>query len=399
VVATLPKEIDDLIMTAVAVRTEDRFKDAAEMRKFVQSLRSKESNREDFIRYLRYLYPKVDFNAPPLPEYGDQFQQDAEKSVIIATSREGAMSVFGRGELPIEWTTQIDAAELQAAFAKYRDRDRGDRGGRGDRGDRGGRRDFERDVTTDASIDAPRPDVSGSVEATWVRSRAATPDRRAGKSLDHTPTQIAEIQDIGQAETKYTRSPTGVDRDTQHLQPALGTSRVAHQFRDDEMTVMMESPPRTLGRNSPVASFADEDTKDGDAPTRLSHAIPDVAAPTIVPATRGRAIKETNRGEPARTNLRDRTDRADRTGDRERVAKKENPPTKPPRAVMHRATVPTEAQPNQPTRKIEDTLPPVGEPEYTEPEAQRGLGAGILPGLIFFGLAVIIVLIVMLFKM
>src|SRR5262249_32985240 len=125
VIPNLPKEIDELIMTAVSVKTEDRYRDASEMRKFVAAQRTRDSNRDDFIKYLRFLYPKVDFSPPVMPDFGDQFN-DSEKSMIIATSREGAMSVFGRGELPIEWTTQIDAAELQAAFAKYRDRARAD---------------------------------------------------------------------------------------------------------------------------------------------------------------------------------------------------------------------------------------------------------------------------------
>lgn len=403
VVPTLPKEIDDLIMTAVSVKTDDRYRDAHEMRKYVSAMRGKESNREDFVRYLRYLYPKVDFNAPVMPDFGGQFD-DSEKSVIIATSREGAMSVFGRGELPIEWTTQIDAAELQAAFAKYRVRER---------------RDHERDVTTDASIQRRLEAMpeNGPVEATWVRSRASTPGssrsaRAQARAGEHAATQVAEMSslDMATAETKYARAPaTGVQPidQTEAAQPALGTSRVAQQFRDDEMTVMMDAPPRSqIARSAPAPSFLDEDTKDGDAPTRLSHAVPETPSPTIMPTTRGRAIQEKVRTEgrgEGRTNLRDRTsDPADRTRDKVNAAKKE--PTRPPaqeprRAVAHRITVGTEGT-IAPVKKHEDTIPPVGDPEYTEPERiQSGNAVGVfLPALIFVGLGVIAVLVYMLLE-
>lgn len=385
VVQTLGKEIDELVMTAVAVKTEDRYRDAIQMRKMVQSLRTKESNREDFIRYLRYLYPKVDFAAPSMPEFGDQFAEQSEKSMIIATSREGAMSVFGRGELPIEWTTQIDAAELQAAFQKYR--------GREERQPRIYERDHSIDATTGEHARNPE---TAQVEATWVRGRNETPGARVKKSAgDAAATQIADINSINMAtaETKYTRAPQ-VD-ETHAAQPALGTVRVAQAFRDDEMTVMMDAPPRVaIQKNAPSVSFLDEDTKDGDAPTRLSHAIPEVAAPSIMPATRGRAIQEKKRGEGNTNSPKERPP--------QKKEATKNPPQEQRRAVAHRVTVGADGPAVQsPIKKGEDTLPPAGEPEFTEPERSSGkkLTNALLPAVIFLFLGVIVVLLIMLAKM
>jgi serine/threonine protein kinase len=391
VVSSLSKEIDDLVMTAVAVKTDERYRDANQMRKFVQAMRTKESNREDFVRYLRYLYPKVDFSAPSMPDFGDQFQAEGEKSMIIATSREGAMSVFGRGELPIEWTTQIDAAELQAAFQKYRVRDERSS------------RNHAREVTIDSINEHTDVPETAQVEATWVRGRNETPSSRVKKSAgDAAATQIADINSINAmgatAETKYTRTPQVAD-ETHAAQPALGVVRVAQAFRDDEMTVMMDAPPRiSMQKNAPSVSFLDEDTKDGDAPTRLSHAVPDVAAPTIVPSTRGRAIQEKKRGEG---NTRD----VNTGGAKERAPQKKDntkaPQQEQRRAVAHRVTVGADGPSVQaPIKKNEDTLPPLGEPEYTEPErASRTLSNAVLPSVIIVAFAVIIVLIVLLIRM
>jgi hypothetical protein len=49
------------------------------------------------------------------------------------------------------------------------------------------------------------------------------------------------------------------------------------------------------------------------------------------------------------------------------------------------------------TKKNEDTLPPVGDPDYTQPEA-GGNGVWLLPLLIGVGLVVIAVLVYMLLR-
>jgi serine/threonine protein kinase len=396
VIHSLAPAIDELVMTAVAVRADDRFRDAAGMRDFVQSLRSEKSNRDDLIRYLHYLYPKVDFTAPPIPDFGNQFDE-SEKSMIIATSREGAMSVFGRGELPIEWTTQIDAAELQAAFARYRVRLNKEKD-----------KQFERDARTEAHKTPDGPDTEDGEADTGRPRRRGDGEKKAAlaeleaPTAEHMPTQVAELEsvgvDINSAETRYMRGPTrepksedirqsaGVDLATEHNVEALGSTRVAHQFRDDEMTVMMDAPPRSALR-MPISDFPEEDTRDGDAPTRLSE-VPGEPSATLPPVSRGRAIQERNvrdRAREERTNLRDRTDRApERTARPVQVQKVRA-------AVAHRATVGTDAGP-QP-KKGEDTMPPIGQPEYTEPERSRSVDITI--AFIVVGLIVVLILLVM----
>jgi serine/threonine protein kinase len=107
VVPSLPKEIDELVMarwrcgptTASTTRPSHAGLRGAQCGAPTEQPRG-------FVRYLRYLYPKVDFSPPPMPSRRPGARGSRqEKSIIIATSREGALSVFGRGELPIEWTT------------------------------------------------------------------------------------------------------------------------------------------------------------------------------------------------------------------------------------------------------------------------------------------------------
>jgi serine/threonine protein kinase len=441
--ATLSAEIDELVMSAVAVKSDDRFNDAAEMRRFIQSLRRQDSNREDFVRYLRYLYPKVDFSPPPIPDYAHGFD-DSEKSMIIATSREGALSVFGRGDLPIEWTTQIDANELQALI----------------KADRRARTGFEREVLTDAHVtDAVEPLApEGHVEPTYVRTRAEEVRRKASDSR-RVGAKTVELRGdaIGDEETRYARGPrgdsdeddggapaprAGTDSATEHRAPVLGTSRVATAFRDDEMTVMMDAPPRHLvvARTAAV-EFSDEETRAGDAPTRLSQPAA-IVDPAVIPATpgggpvvsKGRAIQEKNSAqrpvrEENRTNLRtdrdragerpaertersergaerggDRTDRIDRTdrgADRpgERGAATKSPGAKPSgRVVAHKATVGTDLPPAPPppAKRAEETMPPAGAAEGTEGEIAKPAALGVWPAVILVGLLVVIVLLVLL---
>ncbi|MEL6186314.1 MAG: serine/threonine-protein kinase, partial [Myxococcota bacterium] len=115
----LSPAIDDMIMRAVAVRPEDRFASAKAMATEVNRLRDRHSTRSGLQDYLRYLYPSVDFEAPPLPSL-DNLAEGVEDSIIFATSREGARSVFGRGELPIEGTMQIDARDVRRQIDRRR---------------------------------------------------------------------------------------------------------------------------------------------------------------------------------------------------------------------------------------------------------------------------------------
>lgn len=116
VIPSLPREVDELVMRAVEVDPRDRYQSAGRMRAFVDAIRSAESSsRRAMVHYLRFLYPKVDFQPPPVPDLSD-LGLGNEESVIIATSREGALSVFGRGDLPIEWTQELNAHEVRKQF-------------------------------------------------------------------------------------------------------------------------------------------------------------------------------------------------------------------------------------------------------------------------------------------
>ncbi len=119
VLPSLPRAIDDLVMRAVAVHPGDRFPSAKAMGDYADGLRGPGSSREALCAYLRHLYPGVDFAPPPLPAL-DQLEEGVDQSIIFATSREGARSVFGRGELPIEGTMQIDASDVRAELDRRR---------------------------------------------------------------------------------------------------------------------------------------------------------------------------------------------------------------------------------------------------------------------------------------
>ncbi|MEQ9503914.1 MAG: protein kinase [Deltaproteobacteria bacterium] len=374
VIPTLPKEIDTLVMTAVGVRPEDRYQDAQEMLAFVETLRSGRDEREDFIRYLHKLYPKVDFSPPPVPDLADlAFDNASEHSIIIATSREGALSVFGRGELPIEWTRQIETAQRKSKRKKNKEIDR---------------------VITDAAVPSEEP-RSEMEEGTLVRTHdEITADHPPRASVD-APTQIAHYpaNPIRSEETAAQRPPPrpedAFDDDlegTIQSAPVLGVSSVGG-YRDDEMTVMMSAPPSGFG--APQEPLDD----DGDAPTRLSNvrveddampppSVVNVSAAPPPPAnTKGRAIRE-----KVRTQDR-RPERAERPERPERPVNQRQP------IQVHRATVPT-----QDPADVRRTDPPAGfraeaTPEATLPEAAPRKVDWVMPALVVTGIALVIAIV------
>lgn len=381
VIPTLPREIDTLVMTAVGVRPEDRYQDAQEMLDFVETLRSGRDDREDFIRYLHRLYPKLDFSPPPVPDLADMsFDNTSEHSIIIATSREGALSVFGRGELPIEWTRQIDTAPARKTKRKSA-------------------KEIDR-VETDAAVpnesprsESPRSESARSdlEEGTLVRTHdEITADHPPRASVD-APTMIAHYpaNPIRTEDTQAERPPPRQDFIDDDLEgtiqsaPVLGVSSIGG-YRDDEMTVMMSAPPAAFGR--PSEPLDDE----GDAPTRLSNVRGDEmpppsvinvanAAPPPPATTRGRAIKE-------RVRARDE--------ERERQPERPNNARSP--IQVHRATVPT----TDPAEFERRTDPPPGfrsdmAPEATLPEAPpRTKVDWLMPALVLTGVALLVAIVV-----
>jgi serine/threonine protein kinase len=345
VVPSLPKEIDDLIMTAVAIETRDRYSDAQAMLRVVDGMRTQESNRDALIKYLRYLYPKVDFGAPEVPDYRNEISDGTDRSIIIATSREGAMSVFGRGDLAIEGTTQIDAEELRKAFRRREEK-----------------HNFE--ATTDGSRTAPEAPARGN----GIEPPSA---RMTDDQLDP-PTQISQLPEVKLSAPKVTdRDDSEGDLldDDQTIQaaPVHGLPGFV-QYRDDEMTVMMDAPPR------PERDIMDEDT--GNAPTRLQR-VPRESPPQPS-IQKGRAIRERITAQ----------DPSDRTREPPPAPVQERPLRKEP-VVMLRGTVPTEAP--KVISVAEPTYPPAGAAEMTQPEQEPESKGGILfPAMILLGMVVLI---------
>ena len=224
VIPSLPAEIDELVMRAVEVRPEDRYQSAAKMRTFVDSLRSVDSDRRAMANYLRFLYPKVDFQPPPVPDMSD-FGLGSEKSVIIATSREVARSVFGRGDLPIEWTMQIDTHEVRQELKR--------------RGVPPPSRSSEEwiETTHEASLEPPHPD-------------AVLDTRRLGKGtirdrIGHEQaTQVSLFP--GYPELSSDPPEDFVAEETVQSHPVHGRNN--RPYRDEEMTVMMSAPPTPMVR-------------------------------------------------------------------------------------------------------------------------------------------------------
>jgi serine/threonine protein kinase len=369
VVPGLPKDIDELIMTAVAVRPDDRYHDALDMKAFVEKIRSQsQSSKERFIEYLRVLYPKADFNPPPMPDLGS-LNEGQDKSIIIATSREAQRSVFGRGELAIEGTMQFDASELRAALKKRP------------------KSAWDRDKNRTEAGPAASPKGEQEVEATYIRP---TDDPTTGsiKIAIDAPTQIAHFpqSSMGTEETVFSRptSPTtgehsrhgSTSEHTLESAPVVNLP-AAHQFRDDEMTVMMDAPPRVS---------RDLDEEDGDAPTRLSKLQRDGGAPvpsvSIPPpaSTRSRDIKEKARPDVVERNRVDEPRRKD--------------PAKDKKIAVHRATVPQQADfASEATRSIAEHAP--RSVEHTIQEGNNKVG-WVLPGVILIGVAFLVFVVVML---
>ncbi len=345
VVPGLPKEIDELVMTAVSVNPGDRFGDASRMLEFVDSMRNEDSNRESFTRYLRYLYAKVDFSPPQVPTYTGEIGWGTERSIIIATSREGALSVFGRGELAIEGTTQINANELRRAFQRREEK-----------------RNFE--VTTDAA-ELPRRDEGMPPPSARLIDDTLDPPTQISRMPLEAPLTAPVIEQTDDDEL-------GLLDDDQTIQ-AAPVHGLAHfgQYRDDEMTVMMDAPPRLAPGTAP-----EEDG--GDAPTRLSRLPKE--GPRESKLQRGRAIKE-------RVSAQDPSERVDR---------RPPAPTQPireareaPKPIFaHRVTVMASGDTKPVARAEVMGHPPV---EPTQPERDPPTGLGVFfTVMIGFGVAVLI---------
>ncbi|MFO0725554.1 MAG: serine/threonine-protein kinase [Myxococcota bacterium] len=384
VVPDLPREVDDMIMRAVEVRVEDRYADARAMLKSVEGFRTKSADKNDLIQYLRYLYPTADFSPPPLPDLMGGESDVGEQSMVIAMSEEGAKSVFGRGQLPIEWTKQIRWADVQAEMEKKKARrveedepkkkSRNPSELRGWNDGTGASEEtviqHETDVTRDdrSSGAVDTLDSYGAVSAT-IRQLSAQDDpttiARAENSLPEGV--LSDFQQTAYDNKVRVRSP---DDDKKGR---LGHAAIRSDFRDDEQTVMMSAPPR--------AGWAGEDMSKDDvvAETRLSMSPAQPPTPSTHskdPGGRQRAIQERNSFAPDPP---------------------PSPPVKKAPAVVIRQTAgadPTAIVEKKRDREREAEIDRTREVTSPPPSGPNYLFVGIF----LMGLAVIAVLVILLFK-
>ncbi len=393
VLPSLHPDIDKLVMTAVGVRPDDRYRDANEMLRFVQRMQRPESNKDAFLRYLRYLYPKVDFTPPALPSFDGGLINETheEKSVIIATSREGALSVFGRGELPIEWTRQIATDEVQRELRKRRQKSGRNYGRKPTYGG------FERDGVVTDTHETEAGDVS-SLNPNLIAGPSVH-DMPVGGVEDHldAPTMVATFPanplSASTDETNFSGPPTPTAELTEpplQSPPVMNLAAPASTaFRDDEMTVMMDAPPRhAISPSKPIEG------EENETPTRLSHSPdpeisippPKVSAPPSPPsANRGRAIRELNRAEPVREVRRDPAE--------QRAKRKQ--------FAVHRGTVGAQAEKTKkPRPDPAESFNLSGGGDITAPVATNSSTNYLLIGAILMGLALcVVVAIVILLSM
>ncbi len=245
VVPNLPDGVDELVMISVEVKPEDRFQDADAMREYADALRSEESSRESFLSYLHYLYPKVNFMPPPVPKFGGSLG-GSEESIIFAMSKEGALSVFGRGHLPIEWTSPVKTEDVQKNLRRPEER-------------------IHRDTPPKPPPEPAESDFNDdTVDKTYV---PGAPSQYGDPKFD-SPTEINPPDYLPQPQilkhTSQSQREANVD--------GLGFTSLPREYSDDEMTVMMDRPPQAR-----ETEFRD------DSPTRRSIPAPDANAPNPRP--------------------------------------------------------------------------------------------------------------------
>ncbi|MBI4819794.1 MAG: serine/threonine protein kinase [Deltaproteobacteria bacterium] len=359
----VPREIDDLVLKSVASKPDDRFQNAQEVLDFVHRMKTRVAKPEEFIEYLRFLYPRVDFSAPALPDFGEDEEknefEESEKSVVIALSEEGAKSVFGRGELPIQFTRQLDMRKLRAELEAEKKR-------------RAKGKDApDNDVVTGELTVGDRS-TFGESEATMMEARDDSRTAIAQPARDDPPSYgtLVDYSAPHHATQKIESDPRGSP--LKAGKNPLGASRPSgHQFPDEEATVMMAAP--SLNAPGWPEKVAPKVTNEGDPdymePTRLAAPrTQNSPAPEVVPPDKKR--------KPAKHEDVEEEDSAKASGDKKpRVEKRreirEERREPPPRDGSSSDN--TEAPP-----------PAIPKPNY------------LLLGIIFIGMSTIILLLLIL---
>ncbi|MCC7384188.1 MAG: protein kinase [Deltaproteobacteria bacterium] len=406
VVSELPREIDELVMTAVAVKADDRFADAKTMLRFVDSLKTRAADKSELIKYLRYLYPTADFNPPPLPDLSGEVEI-GEQSMVFAMSEEGAKSVFGRGQLPVEWTRQFKWADVQAELDKKKQKGREPEP------------KHREGPATDPAIDPKRrnnadglkawDDSQAGQEATVVHEERRAPaggvrlrsEDESGEFTsggatfrsvseshggDDAPTTIATAESFPSG-TLADHAPTLYGRRSESPEPTAKLGRAAissGQFRDDEQTVMMSAPPRN------PAGWAGEEMSNDDvvAPTRVTHQTPGRASEPAPPISTAIPSDKNAGRRPA-------NDRQDRAAGTDRTL----PPTDRGTARRSRdpgAVVVRGAMGNEPTAPVERGSPrePIPAPVVAPPQKGANL---MMIGIAMMGIAIVVLLLILIF--
>lgn len=352
VVHDLPREIDDLIARAVAVKPEDRFASARAMLDAVEGFRTRAASRQDFVDYLRYLYPNAEYAPPPIPDLTNpEGSADSEYSMVIAMSEEGAKSVFGRGILPVQFTTQVNMADIMPELERRR------RAAREQQDDRGPQVLYANDGQADL-------DMAGYADRGHSQNDAPTALAAADGPL---PSGVLADTE----ETAYARPPPGVrpGSDDDHTHALSSGPKVEDRFRDEEATIMMDAPPLTKPNWA-----GDEMTAEELGARTLRPHTPEPMAPAgAANLRRGRVIQER------------RKDPADEPA--------------PPAAVAMRATVGT----NRPAGGARPQRPRPVEREFDDPETLPPVDEAVAPnwlllGLILMGLTIVVLLVVLILQ-
>jgi hypothetical protein len=419
VIPDLPKEVDDLIMNAVAVKPDDRFASARDMIGYLDQMSTKSCPPERLTEYLRYLYPHADFNPPPVPVYEND-ERDApaasEYSMVIAMSEEGAKSVFGRGELPIEWTRQFALKDLQQGLEQARaeqarleqervDRDQARRNKQRERAERPAT--IEPSLHDPAGITDPRHGDPRMLVAVDEEHDLIPPTAASVSGVvDDSPTTIAQASGalpagvLADSEaTAYARPPAPQRKQQAEVstRPTIAQSAVVEdRFRDEEMTVMMDAPPSKRG-----TPWAGEDLtrEEIHAPTKVGGGL---TTPIVISPESSSQATQPSQPAFSRDN-RDSRDRDDKRAKRDiQERKRPGGATAKPAAVM-RKTVGFENASKEPP--IAPAATP-RRPAYMEQSETDELLQSppeptpnwLLLGLILMGITIVILLIVLLIQ-
>ncbi len=391
VVHDLPREVDDLIARAVAVKPEDRFASARAMLDAVEGFRTRTASRQDFVDYLRYLYPNAEYAPPPVPDLTNpEGSADSEYSMVIAMSEEGAKSVFGRGILPVQFTTQVNMADIMPELERRRRaaREQDDRNpqvlyandgqadldmaGYADRGH------AHNDAPTAlAAADGPLPSgvLADTEETAYARpppgGRAGAAGRPTPPPPPGPPGPAAGGAPPPPGGPAPPRPPPGgrAGPPDDHTHALSSGPKVEDRFRDEEATIMMDAPPLT----KPSWAGDEMTAEELGARTLRPHTPEPVGPAGAANLRRGRVIQER------------RKDPADEPA--------------PPAAVAMRATVGT----NRPAGGGRPQRARAVEREFDDPETLPPVDEAVAPnwlllGLILMGLTIVVLLVVLILQ-